>query len=59
MVTQPITLNSDDHPEKEPTMQILRTPDERFKALPDYGFQPRYVEVAATDGSMLRVHLPR
>lgn len=37
-------------------MHILRTPDERFKALPDYGFQPRYVEVAATDGSTLRVH---
>src|SRR5271156_2012052 len=37
-------------------MQILRTPDERFKALPDYGFQPRYVEVAAPDGSTLRVH---
>ncbi len=32
-------------------MEILRTPDERFVALPDYPFAPRYVEV---DG--LRVH---
>ncbi len=32
-------------------MQILRTPDERFDALPDFGFTPRYLEV---DG--LRIH---
>lgn len=32
-------------------MEILRTPDERFVALPDYSFAPHYVEV---DG--LRMH---
>jgi haloalkane dehalogenase len=32
-------------------MQILRTPDERFENLPDYSFEPHYVEV---DG--MRVH---
>ena len=32
-------------------MKILRTPDERFKNLPDYSFSPNYVEI---DG--LRVH---
>ena len=32
-------------------MEILRTPDERFADLPDYPFQPHYVEV---DG--LRIH---
>lgn len=32
-------------------MEILRTPDERFAALPGYPFEPRYVEV---DG--LRMH---
>jgi haloalkane dehalogenase len=37
-------------------MQILHTPDERFAGLPDYPFQPRYVEVDAGDGSALRVH---
>lgn len=39
-------------------MQILRTPDERFRDLPDYPFEPSYVEVAAGDGSdgTLRAH---
>ena len=32
-------------------MDVLRTPDERFKDLPGYPFEPNYVEVAA-----LRVH---
>jgi haloalkane dehalogenase len=32
-------------------MEILRTPDERFDALPGYGFEPHYVEVGE-----LRVH---
>ena len=32
-------------------MEILRTPDERFANLPDYGFEPHYVEL---DG--LRMH---
>ncbi|WP_311137578.1 haloalkane dehalogenase [Streptomyces sp. I6] len=39
-------------------MQILRTPDERFQKLPDYPFEPSYVDVAAGDGSdgTLRAH---
>lgn len=40
-------------------MEILRTPDERFADLPDYSFQPNYVEIAAVDGAdggTLRVH---
>jgi haloalkane dehalogenase len=37
-------------------MDILRTPDDRFVDLPDYPFEPRYVEVDAGDGSGLRVH---
>jgi haloalkane dehalogenase len=32
-------------------MQILRTPDERFAALPDFDHEPRYVEVDSGDGS--------
>lgn len=32
-------------------MDILRTPDERFSNLPDYPFEPRYVEAGA-----LRIH---
>jgi haloalkane dehalogenase len=30
-------------------MDILRTPDDRFRELPDFPWQPRYVEVPATD----------
>ena len=37
-------------------MDILRTPDDRFVDLPDYPFEPHYVEVDAGDGSRLRVH---
>lgn len=32
-------------------MEILRTPDERFAALPGYDFAPHYLEVDA-----LRIH---
>ena len=36
-------------------MEVLRTADERFRELPDYGFAPRYVgDLAGLDG--LRVH---
>lgn len=34
-------------------LKVMRTPDDRFRDLPDYPFEPRYVEVA--DGR-LRVH---
>ena len=39
-------------------MQVLRTPDERFRDLPGYPYEPHYLEVDAGDGSggTLRVH---
>lgn len=37
-------------------MRALRTPDGRFEDLPDFPFEPRYVEVADGDGGRLRVH---
>ena len=37
-------------------MEALRTPDERFDALPDFPFAPHYVEVADGEGGTLRVH---
>jgi haloalkane dehalogenase len=37
-------------------VDVLRTPDERFADLPDYGFAPHYREVAAADGTRLRFH---
>ena len=35
---------------------MLRTPDERFAALPAFGFAPHYVGVPDGDGGTLRVH---
>lgn len=37
-------------------MKILRTPDERFIDLPDYPFEPNYVEVLSEDSDTLRIH---
>jgi haloalkane dehalogenase len=37
-------------------MEALRTPDERFKDLPGYNFEPHYVEVPDGEGGSLRVH---
>jgi haloalkane dehalogenase len=37
-------------------MHVLRTPDDRFDGLPDYPFDPHYVEVDDTDGGTLRIH---
>ena len=37
-------------------MQVLRTPDERFEALPDFDFTPHYAEVPDGDGGTLRMH---
>lgn len=37
-------------------MDVLRTPDERFDALPDWDYAPRYREVVAADGTPLRYH---
>jgi len=36
-------------------MELLRTPDDRFEALPDWPFVPKYVTIDA-DGSPLRIH---
>ncbi len=37
-------------------MQTLRTPDDRFKGLPDFAFTPNYAEIDDEDGGTLRVH---
>lgn len=37
-------------------MQFLRTPDARFDGLPDYPFEPNYLDVDDTEGGRLRVH---
>jgi haloalkane dehalogenase len=37
-------------------MEYLRTPDERFKDLPGYDFEPHYVDVPDGEGGKLRVH---
>lgn len=37
-------------------MDVLRTPDERFDDLPDYPFEPHYVEVSAGDSGAIRIH---
>lgn len=37
-------------------MEVIRTADERFVDLPDFGFEPHYVEVDDLDGGRLRVH---
>lgn len=37
-------------------MRVLRTPDNRFDNLPDYPFEPRYLEITTTDGDALRMH---
>lgn len=37
-------------------MQVVRTPDERFEALPDFPFAPHYVGIDDAEGGRLRVH---
>lgn len=37
-------------------MKTLRTPDERFAALPDWPFEPNFAEIADGEGGRLRVH---
>ena len=37
-------------------MQTLRTPDDAFAGLPDFPFDPHYVEVDDGEGGTLRVH---
>jgi haloalkane dehalogenase len=36
-------------------MQTVRTPEDRFADLPDFGYQPHYAEVADGDGGTLRM----
>jgi haloalkane dehalogenase len=36
-------------------MPTLRTPDERFADLPDFGYEPRFADVADPDGGELRM----
>ncbi|MDQ2836213.1 MAG: haloalkane dehalogenase [Actinomycetota bacterium] len=36
-------------------MQIVRTPDSRFAALPDFGYSPHYAEVSDDEGGLLRM----
>jgi haloalkane dehalogenase len=36
-------------------MHVLRTPDDRFADLPDFGYQPHYAEVPDQDGGELRM----
>lgn len=37
-------------------MKFLRTPDEHFANLPDFNFDPQYVELDDTEGARLRMH---
>jgi haloalkane dehalogenase len=37
-------------------VKALRTPDDRFADLPDFPFEPHYVEIDDLDGGTLRVH---
>lgn len=37
-------------------MQVLRTPDDRFEGLPDYPFEPNYLDVQARGLPPLRMH---
>jgi haloalkane dehalogenase len=41
---------------KTQPMSVLRTPEERFRHLPDYAFMPRYVEVPDHRYGSLRMH---
>ncbi|HET6708738.1 haloalkane dehalogenase [Amycolatopsis sp.] len=36
-------------------MRLLRTPDDRFTDLPDFSYEPRYVELADPHGGRIRV----
>ncbi len=36
-------------------MDVLRTPESRFASLPDFGFQPNYLDVAASDSDPVRM----
>jgi haloalkane dehalogenase len=37
-------------------MEVLRTPDERFRDLVDFPFSPHYINIDDEDGGNLRMH---
>ena len=37
-------------------MHVLRTPEERFRNLPDYSFEPNYLSISDFEGGELRLH---
>ena len=37
-------------------MDVIRTPDDRFDDIPDFGFAPHYADVDDGDGGTLRMH---
>ena len=37
-------------------MKILRTPEECFKVVTDFNFEPCYTNIKTEDGSELRIH---
>ena len=37
-------------------MEILRSPDDRFRDLPDFAFEPHYTTITDTDGNDIRIH---
>jgi len=41
---------------QEAVMQVLRTPDKQFVGLPDFPFEPHYVDLDTGDGGQLRMH---
>jgi haloalkane dehalogenase len=43
-------------PKAEGPLQVLRTPDDRFAALPDFPFKPQYAEIHDADRTALRIH---
>jgi haloalkane dehalogenase len=38
------------------SMEVLRTPDERFAGLSDFPYPPNYTEITDADGTPLRIH---
>jgi len=43
-------------PPEDPLMPVLRTPDDRFEGLPEFSFQPHYLEVHDPGLGNLRMH---
>jgi haloalkane dehalogenase len=54
---QPAQVRSVGTDRKEPAVDALRTPDDRFEGLPGWTYEPRYVEVDAGDGTGTRLRV--